>query len=165
MPPVVLERPKMSRAMWEALKSHIMKERQRKKQGEIFLICCVKGISFHSVERYLTMLCCRNATVGIKEWIWIIDWNNLTFQSLKPMLKLSDNGRNENGSWNKIQWHWAKHGSKLQYLIIGWPTWRMRSTNCLCNWRKFCMKMTRDDGSYWAKSKGTVGVGSFQCDS
>ncbi|CAG7823799.1 unnamed protein product [Allacma fusca] len=32
MPPVVLERPKMSRAMWEALKSHILRERQRKKQ-------------------------------------------------------------------------------------------------------------------------------------
>lgn len=33
MSPVILERPKMSRAMWEALKSHILKERMRKKQG------------------------------------------------------------------------------------------------------------------------------------
>ncbi|XP_021963753.1 extensin isoform X3 [Folsomia candida] len=30
--PVVLERPKMSRPMWDALKCHIMRERQRKKQ-------------------------------------------------------------------------------------------------------------------------------------
>ncbi|ODM93902.1 G protein pathway suppressor 2 [Orchesella cincta] len=32
MPPVVLERPKMSRQMWESLKSQIVRERQRKQQ-------------------------------------------------------------------------------------------------------------------------------------
>jgi hypothetical protein len=34
MPPVVLERPKMSRPMWDALKGHIMRERQKKKEGK-----------------------------------------------------------------------------------------------------------------------------------
>lgn len=33
MPAIVLERPKLSRPMWKALKTHIIRERQRKKQG------------------------------------------------------------------------------------------------------------------------------------
>jgi hypothetical protein len=33
MPAVVVGRPKRSEAMWEALKNHIIRERQKKKQG------------------------------------------------------------------------------------------------------------------------------------
>jgi len=33
MPAIVLEKPKLSRPMWNSLKSHIIRERQRKKQG------------------------------------------------------------------------------------------------------------------------------------
>lgn len=33
MPAVVVGRPKRSEAMWEALKTHIIRERQKKKQG------------------------------------------------------------------------------------------------------------------------------------
>ena len=33
MPAVVVGRPKRSEAMWEALKNHIRRERQKKKQG------------------------------------------------------------------------------------------------------------------------------------
>lgn len=32
-PVMMLERPKISRAMWESLKAHIMRERRRKKEG------------------------------------------------------------------------------------------------------------------------------------
>lgn len=33
MPAVVVGRPKRSEEMWEALKNHIIRERQKKKQG------------------------------------------------------------------------------------------------------------------------------------
>ena len=33
MPGIMIERPKMTRTMYQALKRHIMKERERKKQG------------------------------------------------------------------------------------------------------------------------------------
>ena len=36
-PLVLLERPKMSRATWEALKAYINRERKRKKEGELIL--------------------------------------------------------------------------------------------------------------------------------
>ena len=36
MPAVVVGRPKRSEAMWEALKVHIIRERQKKKQGIIY---------------------------------------------------------------------------------------------------------------------------------
>ncbi|RXG58116.1 hypothetical protein Avbf_08153 [Armadillidium vulgare] len=35
-PVMMLERPKISRGMWEALKTHILKERRRKKEGKIY---------------------------------------------------------------------------------------------------------------------------------
>ena len=38
MPAVVIERPKLSRPMWEALKFHVTRERQRKKQGNEFCV-------------------------------------------------------------------------------------------------------------------------------
>lgn len=34
MPGTVLERPKLTKAMYQALKKHIMKEREKKKQGD-----------------------------------------------------------------------------------------------------------------------------------
>lgn len=34
MPGTVLERPKLTKAMYGALKKHIMKEREKKKQGD-----------------------------------------------------------------------------------------------------------------------------------
>jgi hypothetical protein len=33
MPAVIVGRPKRSEAMWEAIKNHIIRERQKKKQG------------------------------------------------------------------------------------------------------------------------------------
>lgn len=36
MPGLTIERPKMTRTMYQALKKHIMKERERKKQGMFF---------------------------------------------------------------------------------------------------------------------------------
>ena len=38
MPAIVVEKPKLSRPMWNALKSHIIRERQRKKQGVFTLV-------------------------------------------------------------------------------------------------------------------------------
>jgi metal-responsive CopG/Arc/MetJ family transcriptional regulator len=38
MPAVVVGRPKRSEAMWEALKTHIIRERQKKKQGTVSII-------------------------------------------------------------------------------------------------------------------------------
>ena len=35
MPALIMERPKMTRAVYESLKRHIMKEREKKKQGKI----------------------------------------------------------------------------------------------------------------------------------
>ena len=35
MPGCLIERPKMTRTMYQALKRHIMKEREKKKQGEL----------------------------------------------------------------------------------------------------------------------------------
>jgi hypothetical protein len=38
MPAVVVGRPKRSEAMWEALKTHIVRERQKKKQGTPYIV-------------------------------------------------------------------------------------------------------------------------------
>lgn len=38
--PALIERHKMSLAMWSALKSHIMKQREKKKQGNLMLFEC-----------------------------------------------------------------------------------------------------------------------------
>ena len=34
MPGITIERPKMTRVMYQALKRHIMRDRERKKQGQ-----------------------------------------------------------------------------------------------------------------------------------
>lgn len=43
MPAVIIEAPQRSERMWQALKTHITKERQRKKQGNFYkyLINCI----------------------------------------------------------------------------------------------------------------------------
>ena len=44
MPAIMIERPKMTRTMYQALKRHIMKERERKKQGKfmkMYLFCTI----------------------------------------------------------------------------------------------------------------------------
>ena len=35
MPAILIEKPKLSRPMWNALKFHIIRERRRKKQGKL----------------------------------------------------------------------------------------------------------------------------------
>ena len=58
MPAVIMERSRLSRPMWKALKTHIVRERQRKKQGTrtqfpnwTICGCCLRSLSAFYTEQ------------------------------------------------------------------------------------------------------------------
>ena len=58
MPGAVLERPKLTKAMYQALKKHIMKEREKKKQG-------INDLKFlHCYNNYLVIVIMKTLQIS-----------------------------------------------------------------------------------------------------
>lgn len=117
--------------LWQALKEHILRERQKKKEGNV-----------HH----------RNVPNTIMGTFPIFRIRPL--QSKRPKWKRNDCVKNAKNGIVKMPWHWARQKNKFRCSRRVWTNCAMKSSNCFYAWRKCSTKM-RVERSSNSKRIGT----------
>ena len=128
LPSLMIERPKMPRATWDALRAHIVRERQRKKHKLEQSAEVIKIIYF-----------CQRSNLTHKYYIHFSKFHTSFFFSMNVRKNSKENTRK-----SKRHNHLRKQKNKLLNLRRIWPISKKTSMNYFTLWKKFYLRTIRE---------------------